>query len=462
MADEKCFFSGKAYSESDVWYPQIPTEDSICVKCNCLQRVRRERAAARGWLTRSSNNLATLIGKPEVDKLELEDAIDEFDKRLNKLDEVQAILELEIEEDMMCKEIEEAGAYRETSRSSHIKGTKILAEIIDKLLARECSVKSSQMSTQINVKLPTIELPKFSGIAGKIDCSPKQCPDDCFSDNADKECCTICQENLNNNEQKTKAVSEISLDGKQDRKIPCMHNGIQYEDGQGFTSNSTGLTAQRADQCVQCVCKRGLVLCRLKTCPKVSCSTPVESLDNCCPVCQGDNQQSSVSSEEDGDLMVLEDVEEENEEDSKFSVTFYPSKANNGKKKKGQYYLFGRIECQRVSCKPKHKLPCAKPVLLSGTCCHVCPSPGQFGYFATQLLTKSDFLMLSSTFNFQVLGATEKKYTEKFVKRAKRLQKKCTNKCHRRMERLQRNLKLKPVVTREKICHDNEVSLPNN
>ncbi|KAG1690266.1 Seipin [Nymphon striatum] len=123
--------------------------------------VRRERASARGWLTRSSKYLDTLIGKPEVYKVDLEDAIADFDNRLNRLDKVQAIWELKIEEDMLSQEIEEAGTYREATCSFRLRGKKILAGISDKLSARNINVRAGVSASKIDQQI-------LAGISDKL------------------------------------------------------------------------------------------------------------------------------------------------------------------------------------------------------------------------------------------------------------------------------------------------------
>ncbi|KAG1660356.1 PiggyBac transposable element-derived protein 3 [Nymphon striatum] len=97
----------------------------------------------------------------EVDKWELEDAIDKYDKRLNRLDKVQAILELKIEEDMLSQEIEEAGAYLDASLSFRMRGKKILAGISDKLSARNINVRAGVSASKIDQQI-------LAGISDKL------------------------------------------------------------------------------------------------------------------------------------------------------------------------------------------------------------------------------------------------------------------------------------------------------
>ena len=57
----------------------------------------KSRVAARGWATRASRNVESLCKTAGVGKVELSDAMDEFDKRLNTLDSIQSRLEVLVE-----------------------------------------------------------------------------------------------------------------------------------------------------------------------------------------------------------------------------------------------------------------------------------------------------------------------------------------------------------------------------
>ena len=63
-----------------------------------LEKLHKSRASARGWLTRSSKGIKALLDKPNSDLscIELEDALDEFDKRMSTLDDLQSSYKLEI------------------------------------------------------------------------------------------------------------------------------------------------------------------------------------------------------------------------------------------------------------------------------------------------------------------------------------------------------------------------------
>ena len=60
----------------------------------------RSRTAARGWVTCAGNAIRDLFNQP-VDFFALQTACDEFDMRLNALDNAQSMVELEIAEDLL-------------------------------------------------------------------------------------------------------------------------------------------------------------------------------------------------------------------------------------------------------------------------------------------------------------------------------------------------------------------------
>ena len=127
----------------------------------------KSRRAARGWVTRASKILLDLCKKEskagkDLNVTEMEDAMDEFDKRLAKLDCVQSEVELEIDEDKLLMDIEEAADFREKSRVPRLSAAKILADRQSHEEASALSV-SNQSHSQVAAKLPKIELSHFKG-----------------------------------------------------------------------------------------------------------------------------------------------------------------------------------------------------------------------------------------------------------------------------------------------------------
>ncbi|XP_043928612.1 chordin-like protein 2 [Protopterus annectens] len=66
---------------------------------------------------------------------------------------------------------------------------------------------------------------------------------------------------------------------------PCNYNGTVYQHGGTFTADEP-FPSRQQNQCVQCSCFEGHVYCGLKTCPELSCSSPVVVPDSCCEVCK--------------------------------------------------------------------------------------------------------------------------------------------------------------------------------
>ncbi|XP_068210791.1 uncharacterized protein [Palaemon carinicauda] len=131
-------------------------------------KLRKSRAAARGWATRSSNALQVLLDDQNVAKVELQDAVDELDKRLANLDDVQSMLELEICDSKDLEEdIEYADKFQREVRAPRIQATQRLVDMAkDESHPRlsESGSASVDSSCNINVRLPKLELPKFSGV----------------------------------------------------------------------------------------------------------------------------------------------------------------------------------------------------------------------------------------------------------------------------------------------------------
>ncbi|KAG1673513.1 hypothetical protein GQR58_015535 [Nymphon striatum] len=177
--------------------------------------------------------LINLVFKIEVDKWELEDAIDKYDKRLNRLDKVQAILELKIEEDMLSQEIEEAGAYLDASLSFRMRGKKILAGISDKLSARNINVRAGvsaskidqQILAGISDKLSARNINVRAGVsANKIDRTEERRsrnPTASALPSISEICCVFCSKSGHQSER-CKDVQELTVKQRQD-KLKFLH-----------------------------------------------------------------------------------------------------------------------------------------------------------------------------------------------------------------------------------------------
>ncbi len=132
------------------------------------QQLERRRTACHGWVTRSAKALTALVTKSEVTKVELEDAVDDFDTRFAALDDAQSAVELAISEtDILEEDIEAADHFRRQVRCSRVQAAEKLAELLAQTVPRAGTSSRSDSgadeSVMSNIRLPRIELPKFSG-----------------------------------------------------------------------------------------------------------------------------------------------------------------------------------------------------------------------------------------------------------------------------------------------------------
>ena len=77
-----------------------------------VERLKRARAAARGWATRSCSALQLARSAPEPDCYEIQELKAEVEQRLSALDSSQATLEIEFDESELPEVVEEAGDFR--------------------------------------------------------------------------------------------------------------------------------------------------------------------------------------------------------------------------------------------------------------------------------------------------------------------------------------------------------------
>lgn len=133
--------------------------------------LKRARVAARSWATRASNSLEDICGTEDINVNELQEAIDEIDKRIAILDGAQSEYEMSlIDETELVNDIENAGIIRDNLRCNRLKGTSLL----NKLKTANRSIEGaddgsvrSYTSTISTARLPKLELPKFNGEPSK-------------------------------------------------------------------------------------------------------------------------------------------------------------------------------------------------------------------------------------------------------------------------------------------------------
>ena len=129
-----------------------------------LEEAKKKRAAERGWLKRAAKELDDLCAQPkdQVAIVELELALTNFESRLTKLDSAQESIEFLLELDKIETEVSEAADYREQICRSKIQALLVLNKLKNSAV-EQSNGDSSSTTGSSNVKLPKLELPKFSG-----------------------------------------------------------------------------------------------------------------------------------------------------------------------------------------------------------------------------------------------------------------------------------------------------------
>ena len=138
------------------------TGNNDFVLVNMSEELSRSRAACRGWVTRECKNLATTLEDPELNVVKLSAAMDEFDKRLTNLDDVQSRYELSLEnEDAILNDITTAADFRDSARKVRTLATEKFKELSGDSGNKSATHVSSFSMT--DVKLPKLNLPVFNG-----------------------------------------------------------------------------------------------------------------------------------------------------------------------------------------------------------------------------------------------------------------------------------------------------------
>ena len=133
------------------------------------EEVKKRRTAARSWASPTTNSLKELCGSKNIERLALKQAIEEVDKRIEKLDSVQSEYELTLEVDALEAEIEEAFAVRDKLKAVRLRAWQLLeplesANMPDDLESRySASSQGASSYSKPDVKLPKLTLPRFSG-----------------------------------------------------------------------------------------------------------------------------------------------------------------------------------------------------------------------------------------------------------------------------------------------------------
>ena len=131
-----------------------------------MSSTTKQRISARGWLTRAARALSDLVHE-NADKVALVEAIADFDKRMNALDNIQELIEVELDGDELLADIEKAADFRDVCRKQRTAAKRLLSDISTTPAGDDVDcVSNHSASTQgcsREASLPKLELPTFSG-----------------------------------------------------------------------------------------------------------------------------------------------------------------------------------------------------------------------------------------------------------------------------------------------------------
>lgn len=123
-----------------------------------MEKAVKRRAGAKGWVTRSLKELQDLLEDDTTTSELFESAVCVFDHRVATYSELQAEVEIWLEPADLEADMDETDKFLKNARKIRAQVTKHLKE------SNQNSDKTSSTSKERSeVKLPRLELPKFSG-----------------------------------------------------------------------------------------------------------------------------------------------------------------------------------------------------------------------------------------------------------------------------------------------------------
>ena len=125
----------------------------------------RKRTACKGWMTQANQNLEKVLSDTATLTItKLVSAMEEFDKRWASLDEVQGEYELTIEDDtVLLNDINTAADFRDSVMKSRVLATEKFDELAAPVPDANADNRTNVSNSPVDVKLPKLNLPKFSG-----------------------------------------------------------------------------------------------------------------------------------------------------------------------------------------------------------------------------------------------------------------------------------------------------------
>ncbi|XP_076035595.1 uncharacterized protein LOC143021768 isoform X1 [Oratosquilla oratoria] len=129
-----------------------------------IKTLRKTKSKCKGWVTRASKALNNLLKLPTTTISQIEYAIQEYDKRVARLDEVQDALLTKLSDSERELALDEVQNFKIDRGRPRILAEDKIKELTAAEAARTVPTNSvSQESQAINGKLPKLELPKFDG-----------------------------------------------------------------------------------------------------------------------------------------------------------------------------------------------------------------------------------------------------------------------------------------------------------
>ena len=124
-----------------------------------FERAKKARTAARSWVSRTSNSILTLLKEPDSKERQasLTVQVKDFTKYLDRLEEAQTSLEFEVKEEELEDILNDAEDYKQRV----IYPVQVKLETIS--ASQSACVSESSISSNVEAKLPKLELPSFKG-----------------------------------------------------------------------------------------------------------------------------------------------------------------------------------------------------------------------------------------------------------------------------------------------------------
>ncbi|XP_046559409.1 kielin/chordin-like protein, partial [Haliotis rubra] len=116
---------------------------------------------------------------------------------------------------------------------------------------RQCSYRNTTYRHNQEFPNPEDKCSTCQCRGGTVQCFRQECQSKCSHPARDNGCCPECQD--------------------------CLYEGRIHKEMSSFASD--------VDPCQQCTCMGGSIICQTITCPPVSCMTPVQLPNECCPTC---------------------------------------------------------------------------------------------------------------------------------------------------------------------------------